>query len=121
MANRLGTNADVLLTESILGKILETMDSMLLESDAAGIILTGDSSDDAQGRFMVIRGIGGEPAIGLCVASNEGGTEPSDNDLRMFKSKMQSGILMKVDVYAHQFSMYKVSDTVDDATVLFQE
>lgn len=121
MADRLGTNADVLLTESVLGMILETMDSMLLESDAVGILLTGDRSDDSQGSFTVIRGMGGEPAIGLCVASGEGGTEPSENDLRLFKSKMQSGILMKVDVYAHQFSMYKVSDTVDDATVLFQE
>jgi len=121
MVGRLGTNADILISESVLGRILETMDSMLLETDQAGVLLGGDLMDDGNGRYCIVRNITEGSPIGVCVASSEGGTEPSDSDLMLFKKHLNDGILMKVDVFAHQFSFYKISDTVEDATVLFQE
>jgi hypothetical protein len=33
MVGRLGTNADILISEAVLGRLLETMDSMLLDTD----------------------------------------------------------------------------------------
>jgi len=121
MAGRLGTNADVLITESALGRILETIDSMLIESDNAGVLLGGEFSSDDNGEFFVIDGITEFSPVGLCVGSSEGGLEPSDQDLALFKRNMEKGILMKADVYAHSFSFYKIGDTVEDATVLFRE
>ncbi len=121
MAGRLGTKADVLMTESVLGHILESIDSMLLEKDLAGVFLVGERISDASGDFVSVTGISDSGGIGLCVGSSQGGTEPTDDDLALLKQNIGSGILMKADVFAHQFSMYKVNDTVEDATVLFVE
>ena len=121
MVGRLGTHADILLSESILGGILESMDSMLIDSKQAGMLLGGTIETDEGGEYTLITDIRCESPIGICVASSEGGTEPSEDDLRLFRKKMQKGVLMKVDVYAHQFSFYKVDDAVEDATVLFVE
>ena len=121
MVGRLGTNADILISEAVLGRLLETMDSMLLDTDQAGVLLGGDLMDDENGRYFVVRNITEDSPIGVCVASSEGGTEPTETDLLLFKKHLADGILMKVDVFAHQFSFYKVSDTVEDAAVLFQE
>jgi hypothetical protein len=121
MVGRLGTHADILLTESVLGAIIESMDSMLLESNQAGILLGGRVEDDPNGRYTVITDILGNPPVGVCVASSEGGTEPSAEDLAVFKKNIDRGILMKVDVFAHQFSFYKVGDVLEDATVIFTE
>jgi len=121
MSGRLGTRADVLLSESVLSKIADTAESMLLEKPSAGMILSGDISTDANGRFVHIIGISDSDPVALCVASEDGGTEPSDNDLILFKKFFQNGILMKIDVYAHEFSFYRIGETVEDATVLFIE
>ena len=117
----MGTRTDIVLTESVLGKLLELMDSMLLESPSAGVLLSGHVLDDSQGQFTEITGAGQDGCVGLCVASSEGGTEPTDSDIALFKKHLDRGILMKVDVYAHQFSFYKIGDAVEDATVLFSE
>ena len=121
MVDRLGTHADVLMTESVLGRILETIDSMLIDVPLAGVLLSGEYHNDESGSFTVVKGITEEDGIGLCVGSSEGGTEPSEGDLALFKKKVGKGILMKVDVYAHQFSMFKIGDEVEDATILFTE
>ena len=121
MVGRLGTNADILISESVLGRLLETMDSMLLDTDQAGVLIGGDPMEDATGRYFTVRGITEDSPIGICVASSEGGTEPSETDLMLFKKHLADGILMKVDVFAHQFSFYKVSEEIEDAKVLFQE
>jgi hypothetical protein len=121
MVGRLGTNADILISESVLGRLLETMDSMLLDTDQAGVLIGGDPMEDSNGRYFAVRGITEESPIGICVASSEGGTEPSETDLMLFKKHLADGILMKVDVFAHQFSFYKVSEEIEDAKVLFQE
>jgi len=121
MAGRLGTRSDIVMTESVLGKLLETMDSMLLESPLAGVMLSGNVHEDDNGAFTEIIGMSEESPVGLCVASSEGGTEPTDSDIILFKRNLECGILMKADVYAHQFSFYKVGDSVEDATVLFSE
>jgi len=121
MVGRLGTRADIIISESVLGKLLETMDSMLIETDRAGVLLGGDTLMDGNGRYYFVKGIVETGPIGICVASSEGGTEPTEEDLILFKKNMSEGMMMKADIYAHQFSFYKVSDTVEDATVLFQE
>ncbi len=121
MVGRLGTSADILITESVLGKVLETIDSMLLDSPLAGVGLDGEEVTDGQGTYYRIDGISDIAPIGLSLGSSEGGTEPTDDDLRTFKKLMDRGILMKVDVFAHQFSFYFVDDEVRDATVLFVE
>jgi len=121
MVGRLGTKADILISESVLGKLLETMDSMLMDTDHAGVLIGGEICEDDNGRYNVIKGIVTEGPIGICVASAEGGTEPSDTDTALFKKYLSEGILMKADVFAHQFSFYKISDSIEDAKVLFQE
>ena len=121
MAGRLGIRADIILNEAVLGRILETMDSMLIEKQQAGIVLSGSTQSDDGGDYTLITAIGEDSPVGICVASSEGGTEPTDEELGLFKSILSEGILMKVDVYAHQFSFYAVGDTVEDATVLFSE
>jgi hypothetical protein len=121
MVGRLGTSADILITESMLGKVLETIDSMLLESPLAGIGLDGEVVTDDQGSYYRIDGITDVAPIGLSIGSSEGGTEPTDDDLRTFKKMLDRGILLKVDIYAHQFSFYLVDEEVRDATVLFME
>ena len=121
MAGRLGTNADVLITESALGRILETIESMLLESDNAGVLLGGERSSDGNGEFFVIENIVQDSPVGLCVGSSEGGLEPFDEDIALFKKNLDTGILMKADVFAHGFSFYKIGDSIENATVLFRE
>ena len=121
MVGRLGTKADVLMTESVLGRILETIDSMLLDSDNAGVLLGGQSVSDDNGRYYVIECIAQDSPVGICVGSSEGGLEPTDEDLALFKKNLDRGILMKADVFAHSFSLYKIGETVEDATVLFRE
>jgi len=121
MVGRLGTKADILITESVLGRILETVDSMLLETPLVGIMLSGDRMTDADGDFILIKGLGDEGNVGMCFSSSEGGIEPTDDELAIFKKKMCDGVLMKVDVFSHQFSMYKVGDCIGDAKVLFVE
>jgi len=121
MAGRLGTDADIILSESILSRILDVMDSMLIEKDQAGIVLSGNILTDQNGPYAVISSIGEDSPIGICVASSEGGTEPTDGELALFKSRLSEGIMMKVDVFVHQFSFYKIGETVEDATVLFSE
>ena len=121
MVDRLGTQADVLMTESVLGRILETIDSMLIEVPLAGVLLSGDCHVDDHGEYLIINGMTEEEGIGLCVGSSEGGIEPTDADLVLFKKKVGKGILMKVDVYAHQFSVFKINEEVEDATILFVE
>ena len=121
MVGRLGTGADVVMTESVLSSIIDAMDSMLLESPMAGVLLDGERMSDEHGEFFHIKGMCQQSSIGVCVASSEGGLEPSDEDLALLKKHMSAGILMKADVYAHQFSLYKVTDKVEDATVLFIE
>lgn len=121
MASVLGIDADVVLTESVLNRILEVVDSMLLDDKDVGITLSGTTESDDMGVLVRIKGIGGPDTVAICVASQEGGVEPSDSDLIVFKKNLPEGILMKVDVFAHQFSFYKVGDTVEDARVLFQE
>ncbi len=121
MVGRLGTRADVLMSESVLGHIIEVIDSMLLEKQLAGILLGGELCTDEEGDYVVIKGSTESDPIGICVGSSEGGTDPTDGDLALFKKNLGKGILMKVDVYAHQFSFYRISDDVEDATVLFVE
>ena len=121
MVGRLGTCADILISESVLGKILEAVDSMLIEADRAGVLLGGEALEDDHGYYFFVNSVTNDGPIGICVASSEGGTEPTDEDLALFKGKMSKGIMMKADVYAHQFSFYKISETVEDATVLIQE
>ncbi|MBR6911258.1 MAG: hypothetical protein IKN41_05305 [Candidatus Methanomethylophilaceae archaeon] len=105
----------------MLGKILETVDSMLIEADRVGILLGGEILEDENGCYYFVKSVTDNGPIGICVASSEGGTEPTDEDLALFKNNMEEGIMMKADVYAHQFSFYKILDTVECATVLFQE
>ncbi len=121
MVGRMGVRADILITESVLGRILETVDSMLLDSPNAGVMLTGRSLEDDNGSYVVIEGLGDSEGLGICVASSEGGTDPTDEEISLLKNRMKAGILMKADVFAHQFSFYKVGDEVSDATVLFVE
>ena len=121
MVGRLGTHADILMTESVLGRILETMDSMLLDSDNAAVFLTGDECTDEDGRYFVVKGISDKDGLGLCLASSEGGTEPTESDISLFKRNVGTGIMMKVDVFSHQFSLYRIDDEIADATVLFTE
>ncbi|AMK13279.1 hypothetical protein AUP07_0221 [methanogenic archaeon mixed culture ISO4-G1] len=121
MVGRLGTSADVVMSESVLSSILDTMDSMLIESPMAGVLLDGDRLSDGNGEFFHIKGMCQQSSVGVCVASSEGGLEPTDADLALLKKHMPAGIMMKADVYAHQFSLYKVTDKVEDATVVFIE
>ena len=121
MVGRLGTRADILISESVLGKILETVDSMLIEADRVGILLGGEILEDENGCYYFVKSVTDNGPIGICVASSEGGTEPTEEELALFKDHMKDGVMMKADVYAHQFSFYKIRDTVEDATVLFQE
>ncbi|MBE6528329.1 MAG: hypothetical protein E7Z64_04085 [Thermoplasmata archaeon] len=121
MVGRLGTHADILMTESVLGHILGMIDQMLIESPQAGLFFLGEVRSDDSGKFSVITGVSDSGGIGLCIGSSEGGTEPTEEDIGIFKSKVGSGILMKADVFAHQFSFYKVDESVEDATVLFTE
>jgi hypothetical protein len=121
MSGRLGTTTDILMTESVLSRLLELMDSMLLDTPMAGVVLSGIREHDDNGEYTVVEGIDGPEAVGICIGSSEGGTVPSDEDVGMLKNRMQQGILMKVDVFAHQFSFYKISDEIEDATVLFVE
>ncbi len=121
MADRLGTHADILLNESVIGRIAETVESMLLEKPSAGIILSGKKESDINGEFVCITGISDSDPVALCVGSEEGGTEPSETDIALFKRFFERGILMKVDVYAKEFAFYKIDDTVEDASALFTE
>jgi hypothetical protein len=121
MVGRLGTQADVLMTESVLGRILETIDSMLLDGPLAGVMLSGERLSDADGSFTLITGLTDSDAVGMCFGSSEGGTEPTDEELSIFRAKVGDGILMKADVYSHQFSMYKISEELEDAKILFLE
>lgn len=121
MVGRLGTRADILISESVLGKILEAVDSMLIDADRAGVLLGGQVLEDDYGCYFFVNSVTDNDPIGICVASSEGGTEPTDEDLALFKGHISEGIMMKADVYAHQFSFYKIHETVEDATVLFRE
>ncbi|MBE6524017.1 MAG: hypothetical protein E7Z65_03985 [Thermoplasmata archaeon] len=121
MVGRLGTQADVLMTESILGRILETIDSMLLEGPLAGIMLSGERLSDADGDFTLITGMTDSDTVGMCFGSSEGGIEPTDDEISIFRAKVGDGIMMKADVYSHQFSLYKISEELRDAKVLFLE
>ena len=121
MVGRLGTSADILITESLLGKLLETIDSMLLDAPLAGVGIGGELCSDTNGTYYRVEGISSDSPIGLCIGSEDGGTEPTDDDLMTFKRMMERGIMMKVDVFAHQFSFYMIGDEVEDATVLFVE
>ena len=121
MAGRLGTEADIVISESVLGNLLEAMDSMLLDSPSAGVFIDGEAIDDEKGRFVHVKGMCQKDGIGICVATSEGGLEPTDEEVSLLKRNMPEGILMKVDVFAHQFSFYKISDSIQDETVLFSE
>jgi len=94
---------------------------MLTDKPSAGIILSGEVLSDAHGQYFCIKSISDSDPVALCVGSEDGGTEPSDTDLVLFKKYLDRGILMKVDVFAHEFSFYKIGDTVDDAVALFIE
>ncbi len=94
---------------------------MLIDTDRAGLFLGGDVLEDDNGYYFFVNRVTDSGPIGICVASSEGGTEPTDEELALFKSRIKEGIMMKADVYAHQFSFYKIGDTVEDETVLFQE
>lgn len=118
---RLGTRADILMTEAFLGKMVDVMESMLLDAPVAGIVLSGERIIDENGDYVEVTSVSEEGPVGVCIGSQEGGTELSDNDLAVFKKTMADGILIKVDVYAHQISSYKIGDEVSDATIIFRE
>ena len=121
MVGRLGTQADILMTESVLGRILETIDSMLLDGPLAGVMLSGEKLSDSEGSFYLISGLSDTSAVGMCFGSAEGGVEPTDEELAIFASKIGEGILMKADVFSHQFSVYRIAEEILDAKVLFVE
>ncbi len=121
MGGRLGTRADILLSESVLDRAIDIMQSMLLDTDKAGIRLSGEVIQDSNGDYTKLTGIDSGVCVGICIASSEGGTDIMDEDIGMFRSFLEKGILMKVDVFANQFQFYKVDKGLRIATALFVE
>ena len=121
---RCGTSVDAVFVNGSIDSILSLTDSVRENDIRVGFFLQGEETEDVKGRYYRITAPSADSdyAVGMCVTSAEEGTEPTDDDIRSFRSNFDDGILLVVDPYACEFSVYKVDRKgFEKADVLISE
>jgi len=124
MRSRLGSKADAVVDPRVVEAVAIRGEDETSAGNDAETYLKGVRCEDPKGFFLSIEGasLSPEGAIGMCVSYEDGGIEPLDEAKEMFLSMFPDGILMVIDVYAHQVAMYKAEKgEIVPASVLMKE
>ena len=114
MGGRFGTGADVLIHMGAMEDILSFADRAVSDDVRVGAYLGGNVGSDDDGMFFEIDRMqsSSEGAVGFAVTSLEPGTSPSDDDLCSASGIGIDSVLIIVDPYACEFSVYRVHDGI---------
>lgn len=114
MAGRFGTHADVILHASAMDSILSAADMMLSDDIRVRVYLDGIRGSDPNGAFIEVTGIlpSSKDAVGMAITSGEPGTEPSSDDIGMMSEISAGGVMIVIDPYSGEFSVYTVENGV---------
>ncbi len=124
MISRLGSRADAVVDPRVVEAAAIRGEDEASEGRDSETYLKGARQEDSKGSFLSIEGasLSPEGAVGMCVSYEDGGTEVLDETRDRFVSMFPDGILMVIDVYAHQVAMYKAREgEIVSASVLMRE
>ncbi len=109
MRTRLGSKADAVMDPRVVEAAAIYGEDETSDGKDAETYLKGPICRDSKGDFLSIEGVSLSPegAIGMCVSYEDGGIEPMEHSRERFLSLFPDGILIVIDVYAHQVAMYK--------------
>ena len=125
MSSRMGMSVDAVIPSSLLSKALDFITDGAVQGIRAGICMDGIVELDGNGEYIVVLELSDEPIdpVGMFIASDEGGVEPSVDDLMLFHDEVgDHGILVVSDPFACEFAVHWVDgDAVRRAEILLTE
>ncbi len=124
MRSRLGSKADAIIDPRVIEAVAIRGEDEAAEGRDAETYLTGAVCEDAKGRFLSVEGasLSSEDAIGMCISYEDGGLEILDESREKFLSMFSDGLLVVIDVYAHQVAIFKIKEgEIVPASVLMRE
>lgn len=112
MLGRMASKAEVVISVSAVEDAIRLVEEAESQDHSIMIYLIGEESLDSNGRYLSVTGASsdGAGAVGVCVLSTEGGTEPDESQIHLSSSLFPEGVLMVVDPYAGEFSLSMVDE-----------